>query len=570
MRKHKSVVAILLAVMMIFSLMPTMAFAAESNYKFSDDLSQVVQSDGTVVVRTVKVWDPTSGQIEVKADTSQVGDLPEVVKEMSFKYYDLNDSVFQVKGNDIAASYNGSIAVSDIVALKLKKPDYATATSGATTTKVVSLDKLKSYVGTSAWTCVVKLNGKTDTIEPKTDDQPVTVTMEQTWSTANNKLVTGNPSPANTKVNARSAQPTEAEFYFDTVPAVGESGNRIYEGNTGYVLYDGAEHEVVMKPLKGYDVTYTTFNKKTGKQDAAPNNKVVLKDVLEEAVEVHATVADTATKKNKKEYVLTVNVLAADAPTFAFDGNGDFVSNSVSAAYPNFSENYIYVVAEGETYDPAEFVEARYAKSECKVTQAANKAATKANKEELKNFFKDCYNITKTTRKAYPDFEFLTIEEKTSKEVDFKELKTKYATLMRNFGINELNSYRLAYMLDEDDTDAAVYFKKEAAPETKFDDINFTGVTKTVYSGKKAIKKGKLKKNQTFTVSAVADSGKEITYVGSSSDKKITIDSTGKVTVKKGLKKGTYTLKVTAKTTKGDGYYGAKATETYKIVVKKK
>ena len=67
----------------------------------------------------------------------------------------------------------------------------------------------------------------------------------------------------------------------------------------------------------------------------------------------------------------------------------------------------------------------------------------------------------------------------------------------------------------------------------------------------KTIKVSKLKKsNQTFTIKT--DATGDVTFKKVSGDKKITVAKNGKVTVKKGLKKGTYTLKVkvTGKTVK--------------------
>ena len=78
----------------------------------------------------------------------------------------------------------------------------------------------------------------------------------------------------------------------------------------------------------------------------------------------------------------------------------------------------------------------------------------------------------------------------------------------------------------------------------------------------KTIKASKLKKsNQTFTIKT--DATGDVTFKKVSRDKKITVAKNGKVTVKKGLKKGTYTLKVkvTGKTVKT-------TTAKVKVVVK--
>ena len=78
----------------------------------------------------------------------------------------------------------------------------------------------------------------------------------------------------------------------------------------------------------------------------------------------------------------------------------------------------------------------------------------------------------------------------------------------------------------------------------------------------KAIKASKLKKsNQTFTIKTGATG--DVTFKKVSGDKKITVAKNGKVTVKKGLKKGTYTLKV-----KVTGKTVMTTTAKVKVVVK--
>lgn len=89
-----------------------------------------------------------------------------------------------------------------------------------------------------------------------------------------------------------------------------------------------------------------------------------------------------------------------------------------------------------------------------------------------------------------------------------------------------------------------------------------------------SIKYSKLKKkNQTLAVSKVikfTDKGKGTkSYAKKSGNKKITINKkTGKVTVKKGLKKGTYNVKVVIKAAGNDRYTAITKTVTFKIKVK--
>ena len=86
----------------------------------------------------------------------------------------------------------------------------------------------------------------------------------------------------------------------------------------------------------------------------------------------------------------------------------------------------------------------------------------------------------------------------------------------------------------------------------------------------KGTKKGKLKSNKTLKVSKVIKVTKKgkgkMSYIKSSGNKKITINKkTGKVTVKKGLKKGTYKIKVKVKAA---GNTNFKASKQYKLTIK--
>ena len=78
-------------------------------------------------------------------------------------------------------------------------------------------------------------------------------------------------------------------------------------------------------------------------------------------------------------------------------------------------------------------------------------------------------------------------------------------------------------------------------------------------------KKGKtIKVNKAFDITK--NTGKT-TFTKKSGNKKITISKSGKVTVKKGLKKGSYTVKVKVKAAGNKNYKAATKTVTFKIVV---
>ena len=95
---------------------------------------------------------------------------------------------------------------------------------------------------------------------------------------------------------------------------------------------------------------------------------------------------------------------------------------------------------------------------------------------------------------------------------------------------------------------------------------NYKNVKKTYNANKKT---KKLAKKKTFKLSAKSSVGAKVTYTKVSGNKKITVSSSGKVTVKKGLKKGTYKVKVKA-TAKATTNYNASKAVTKTITIKVK
>jgi hypothetical protein len=577
MRKHKSVVAILLAVMMIFTFMPTMAFAnvtptgGTGNYTFSDDLSEILDSSGNRVVGTVKVW-TSDGRVKVKANSAEVGDV--TVPDVVFEYYDLTGSEFIYHGtNAIAASYN-SLAVSDIDSLKLKKPaGVEKETETVKDTKIVSLSAIQDYVGYTThqewqrignhwqqvtvtdyfWDAQVKLNGKSDDIAQKDEDQPVEITLDQTWNVGNNKKVTGAPAAANTKVNAKKPVAGDAKFYFDEVSDTATQLSTT--ANTNPVYYDGAEHVIVMKPMAGFDVSYTIFNKKTGNED--PVDKVVVKDVLAEGMTVTATVKDTATagKTSKQTFTFKgVNAVNPGKPSFAWAAATD---KPYKIADNTQYDPYDYIVINAATGTSADWTDAR---------KDASKAAVEANKDLLNDFFKTYYGITATPEAvknaAGNTVVKFVVGKYTVKKA--KDVDPRFETMLRNFGFDPTSDTSV-----DDGFTVPGDTQIELVPAEDFFEIEFVNTpTSKVYKKSKTTKKGALKKDQSFTVKAEATNGDAVSYKLIDAPAKIVIDkNTGKITCKKGLK-GTHKIKVKAYVAKSYKWSGGYPSETQAITIK--
>jgi hypothetical protein len=617
--------------MMVFTFMPTMAFANVQKTG-SNPVQGIWAADGTYVTVNGRDWPArrslqthtqgwttvSDARILAQLDDSSYSQaaLVDVPLVTDAYFYDLTGATLNLADIYTQTGFealfdNPKTASGDLKSnykrFNLKTPEYVY--------NYENQPKTTQNVQLSGWT--VKVAFPENYVEDSETDQTVTLTavIESNGADgtqANPYRVDNTTITKTVKVLGSLPKASGLHFYKDKVtvvadaiatPVQNQQGNWSFDisnDNTTFT-YDGEAHSVVSNSVSGYTVTYATLNAATGKYEGDSAECPTVTNVGD-VKKVKATISwtettsdgtTTTTVKKSISDTFTMSVIGAhqaagSMPAFQFDGNGDVVSKSlISNNVPsvnNVGTSYIYTVADGEQYDATKWIDP------VGLVGASKEKAVVANETALMDFFNDFYTVKTSKKAAYPDYEFLSIEKKEDKEFDkatFTALKTKHATLLKNFlGFSDATLKDMtytqfkSYVADpvEGAQKGAAYFYSEPEPEPeptpvvedKDDDINFTGVTKTIYSGKKVIKKGKLKKTKSFVVSAAADSGKEVKYVGSSTDKKITVSSTGKVTVKKGLKKGTYKVKVTAKTVAGDGYKAAKATETYTIVIKKK
>ena len=141
--------------------------------------------------------------------------------------------------------------------------------------------------------------------------------------------------------------------------------------------------------------------------------------------------------------------------------------------------------------------------------------------------------------------------------------------------LKEGEDYDLAYRNNTDAGEAAVVIIGSGDYEgavTKSFTIKKALNPLTVKVGKPVVKYSSLKKkNQTITVKkafTVSKAQGKVTYKKSSGNKKIVISSAGKITVKKGLKKGKYKVKVIVKAAGNSNYKAGSKTVTLTITVK--
>jgi hypothetical protein len=337
-------------------------------------------------------------------------------------------------------------------------------------------------------------------------------------------LLGDNPTGTVTLTSGSSAV-SNAGWYVD------EAKDANYLG-TGFPIsytYDGDEHTLLWVDPDADKVTYEQRNARTGEWEAI--GTITFKDAITangtnnaQRYRAQVTTTTTTTTGTTTSTVpqpsnigsqLTVNHSAKN-PTFGFMWGGN-------------TANTAYELTKDQTVDPTKFVELK-------------DKGEKADAETLMAFFADVYDIDVQTNVGVNEVQLWTFAAKEMKQADVDALNKKYETLLDNygkadmtlssgkivpaFGITGTTMYQSAYVI----VDPSVN------PNTKRDHIYFTQAANVTYKVKKA---KSLKKTKSFTVAAVADSGNAVTYKIDSPSKKITINSeTGKVTVKKGLKKG--------------------------------
>jgi hypothetical protein len=393
----------------------------------------------------------------------------------------------------------------------------------------------------------------------------------------------------------RNATPKTARFFLDSTSS--PFFTKKYMGSDEVWLegyYDGAAHTVVCEEVPGWTVSYQIYNPKTAKYEDALAVSITDVNVDENGeetpIKVQATFKQAGRTTQYRYFNLNLNKASV---SYNFDANqsvtdptwkanvytytdswegSDGITHSVSYSVDrgDYVDNFTFEVA-GSTYDTYNYLVMKpatvtvtgpstsksddYEKALEKAWNAANKSAVEANKADLESFIRDFFVVKETPTQADPNTIKLTLLAKDLSFAEVKAMNAKYAKIFADFNFGEVAV-----------VGSKATLKINAAPaNTKDDDITFEGVTTKTY---KANKKGKLAKNKSFKIVASADSGNKITYKATRANSKIKVSKAGKITVKKGLKKGTYKVKVKAKTAAGNGYKAAKATQVYIIKIK--
>jgi hypothetical protein len=552
--KSKKVLTILLALAIMVTFMPTMAFAAQGDVTWAKDYSTVtVEGYGTFnATRTFILGTETgeteahAGMVKAVADTSDYsGTIPAAsVDKMTTYYFELDSAQFAHQDhNAVSGTYQTTADWSNrgqVRGLLFTAPSYVTnktatnkiyrsfaSPAGAAT----DLNALGDWQGTVKYTLGGKDYAWADLntlLAAATDDQKFDVSLDVSYNGSTTKTPVHGAVPAkNVTVKAPvKGTPANAQFYMDKVDTDKVPSTEVY--------YDGAEHTVVATPVKGYSkVEWEVYNTKTGDWDK--KSSVTVKDYNgTNGISVRAKFYDDAapTAAPVEVSVGAVKVLKNNAPKFQIQEDRPIVGTYEGVACD-------FAVTVGEEYDPINFFEVVESEATTAANYASAKKAVAANQTELLAYFKDYVKFETKNTKAAPDVDQISYKLNPDLSKAEKEaLDKKYETLISNMNLAANGASITAGMV--------TVYRNPASTDYE---VTFTkAIDSKTYKGKKLIKNGKLKKNQTIQFTAEAANGKAVIYKLIDVDtNKITIDSkTGKLTLKKGLKKGTYKFKVKA------------------------
>ncbi|MBQ0040965.1 MAG: hypothetical protein KBS56_02960 [Clostridiales bacterium] len=532
---RKKLFAILMSAMMMVTFMPAMAFAATSGEftvdSYAADYSTVTGHIGTDTTDVVTVPATRTmnqyGQIEVLPDVSAYKGLTDNTKERAY-YYDLSTmsltgdfaySVFDKTDFDGLFTETGTLGqkYATLTSFNYKAPSYVTNPTYHIEGRYLAGYEVTMNKPAYDETSYAEQKFTAVPLQIVKNSTPVDVT--DIW----NADVIGTAPTKDFTVKARTATIAEAFLYVDKA----KDENEIDRNEIGGV-YDGAEHQIVMNTLPGVSVSFELLNAKTGKYEAV--EKASFKNVGE--YNFRATIVDS--KKGKKQPTFKIVVEQAKVNVGFVPAAGLKVTTGIE--YDPY--DFIEVVGEHGTEGPAAKAEA---------------AAVKADNATLKAWFKEVYDVTATPVKYDSTHVDLAIVAKELTPAEEKAIATKYADLLKNFDIDVVTG-----------TDAAAQLEVTNGANLH-NEVEFVSApTSKTYKAKKLKKAAK-----SFTVKAEALSGATVSYKLINANSKIKIDkASGKITLKKGLKKGTYKIKVKAWVNAGKGYAAADETQAIKIKVK--
>jgi hypothetical protein len=575
--KSKKILTILLSLAIMVTFMPLMAFADAADpgpypaAKWTSKLAKVTDTKGRTF-DTNRTFDPDYGYVvaDPQDDTSVQG-ATVYAPESDGYFYDFDGSAFVgLVGTEYKAinglTYTQAAAEDLTIYIQLVEQNYTVpyvtgqktkASEAATWKKALNYKIANSKEDTRLETVTIG-NYKYDVWQSAYEkgaekDQQVKIYVksidavgEVDVTDPDKAEAEGTVADATITVKGVDKTPQTANIYLDSTD--GPKSYIVEEKETLIGLYTGAARTVVMDAVPGWTVEYSVYDSKTGHWGAATNS-VSITDVQEKAMKVKATFTETATK-NTQTRTFEVN-LVPEVAAIGFDLDASYLDDEcaykVGGADYNAAD-YLKVDAFQYTAEQIKAAETAEIKDLMKKRNAANAAAVKANSSALFDLFSEVFEVKATVSKESKNIVSLTYVTKDLSAAEKKAIEEKYATLMRNFGLEDYDdvAYYLFGKTTNVLTNATVTLNADAIVDTEVEFVK--APTVKTYKGSKTTKKGKLKKNQSFTVKAVSNDGNPVYYkLVNVNTSKITINKkTGKITVKKGLAKGTYNVKVKA------------------------
>ena len=509
---RKKLFAVIMSVMMMVTFMPAMAFA-------DTPLTYTVKSWGsdyktvTVKASNDKTYTvPTTVEFHQTADTTADAGQYTAIPDFS-EYAALTGATPATAGENIAHFYDLSKAVftNDLKYSTMEKGMFDTLFNGTEdemswTTAVVKFVEPATATTPKKETAAVTLSGYTVKLaKPAYDktkefeDQTFEGLQAYVVRTAGDEVVVSNKASADAinllpvrKITVSAATPTvnSAKFSIDKFKADGTAVEEI--------VYDGKDHAIVTNTVPTVSITkYELLNTQTGKYEEVANPSV----------------------KDAKTYNFKVWVKV---------GNADPVSVSkifkVKAVKATFSLKSSATVYESVKYELEDLVQ--FTTSDASLTQKDVDTFVKANKALVKEYLDSFYTFTseKTNELSSAD---LTVkmtqkseEEVVAAEKKYKEVFGKNISITRPTGLEFTSAVKVNAI--------------------EGNELVACDQTKTYH-----VKKAKaLKAKKTFKMKGDYVKVGTASYFKKSGNSKIVVAKDGTVTVKKGLKKGTYKVKV--------------------------
>ena len=525
---RKKLFAVIMSAMMMITFMPTMAFAVQGHatvvanswaadfstvtVKVEGANSAVTTYENIATVRT-HVGD---GIIKAIPDYSKVDGVTTSDNAAKY-YYDLN--TISLGGKLAPASYSTALfetggvfagykdVSAEAVKAEIAKPYFVftppTYLSGYNAASPMAAVTFSSFVSADA-TIKCPAYDKSNPYSKQTKDISVKLITKK----VSNKTVSldGNSASAPVRIGTFAKK----SINIAAKPVVlSEAKFKLGKQEFGkdeyvYTNYNGASQSVKMIDLPGVKVAYKLYNDEENKWEDVST----------------PTVKDARTYEFKAFLSDSTTTTPVEVPFYI-----EVKPANITVGFPSVLNLY-----EGDKVD-AKKLAGIYA-----TNTTSDASAVKADKTQLNAYLAEAFEEAKYDA----DTKTLSMEAKATKAA----AEEKYASLLKNYSKTENTSLTVTYSPISENAIVAC------------------NQTKTIH-----VKKAKkLAKKVTFNLkNDYADFG-VISYIKKSGNSKIAVSKDGVVTVKKGLKKGTYTVKIVARAHKLTSYVTDMKTLKVKVV----